>query len=284
MIIGDNRIAVIENIRQATKTQDFYSKVEINDPVLTKEQSKRIVNQYLENRNKVSFRIKSFAARKVTNIATKLINKETEIVGFEKLANISGGAFITSNHFSPVENTIIRKMVRKLGKKRLNIISQVTNLAMPGVIGFLMNYADTIPIYQDAYYMKKGFISVLGELIKKDEMILIYPEQEMWFNYRKPRPIKRGAYYFAASLNAPVISCFVEMKELDEKDTEEFNKLKYVLHILDVIYPDSEKSIRENSIIMAEKDYSLKKEAYESIYGKTLKYDFEPSDIAGWRR
>ena len=146
MIIGRERSKVIENIKTAAESGDFYKKVEIDDPVLTKEQSDEIINRYLKNRKKFSFKMKSCAARAAADIAADYINSSTEIEGLEKVKGIDGGALITSNHFSPIENTAIRKLVKKLGKRRLNIVSQETNLAMPGVIGFLMNYADTIPI------------------------------------------------------------------------------------------------------------------------------------------
>lgn len=105
----------------------------------------------------------------------------------------------------------------------------------------------------------------------------------MWLNYRKPRPPKRGAYLYAAKFNVPIISCFVEMVDTDKDDTKEFKKVKYVLHILDPIYPDPEKNERDNSFDMMRRDYMQKKEAYEKAYGKPLEYAFEPSDIAGWK-
>ena len=45
----------------------------------------------------------------------------------------------------------------------------------------------------------------------------------MWFNYRKPRNLKRGAYYYAAKNNVPIVPIFVEIQNLDEKETEELN-------------------------------------------------------------
>lgn len=282
MIIGNNRTTVIENIRNAAEEGDFYRKVELDDPVLTQKESREITEGYLANRKKPSFKLKSFAARQIANIGSSLLNRQTEIVGEEKLPDFKKGAIITSNHFGPLENTVIRYLVRKHGKKRLNIVSQVTNFAMTGVIGFLMNYADTVPLSDDFRYLAGDFLSVLKELLEKDEAVLIYPEQEMWFNYRKPRPPKRGAYHFAAKLNVPVISCFVEIIDTDEKDTDEFYKVKYRLHILDTLCPSSEKSAKENSIELCQKDYALKKEAYERIYSKPLHYRFEKNDIAGW--
>ena len=81
----------------------------------------------------------------------------------------------------------------------------------------------------------------------------------------------------------PVISCFVGIKEENEKETDDFNKTDYILHILPTIYPDKDKSIKENSIEMAKKDYEQKKKAYEDIYNEELIYEFKPQDIAGWR-
>lgn len=282
MIIGENRNAVIENIKSALASEEYAAKVETGDPVLTTEQCTEIVDRYLHKRKTVSYRVKSYAARRLVNVGAKIINRDTELVGIEKLDGIKGGAFITSNHFNPLENTAIRTLVRKLGKKRLNIVSQITNFAMSGVIGYLMNYADTIPISANMHYTQRELVDILGEKISKNEFVLIYPEQEMWFNYRKPRPIKRGAYYYAAKLNAPVISCFVEMQDMPDMDNESFHKVKYIVHVLDVLYPDQRKSVRENSTEMCERDYRLKKQAYESAYGKALTYDFDDSDIAGW--
>lgn len=282
MIIGDRRAEVVENIRKAANERNLNAKVEVNDPKLTTEQSAALVERYIKRRDKVSFKAKSYCSRKIVNTFTKALNKETEIIGIENMDGIKGGAIITCNHFNPVDNTAVRTLVRRLGKKRINIVSQETNLAMTGMVGFLMNYSDTIPISQSASYMQRDFLAVIKGLLENDEFVLIYPEQEMWFNYRKPRSLKRGAYYYAAKLGSPVISCFVEIQDLEENDTEEFKKVKYVLHILPTIYPDPNKTVKENSVIMCEQDFNQKKEAYEKAYGKELNYDFEYEDIAGW--
>lgn len=282
MIIGENRPAVIENIKNAAENGDFYKKVELNDPVLTEAQAKTITDNYLSSRKTFGYKAKAFLARSIANVATMAVNKNTEIIGDVDPDAFDNGAIITSNHFSPIENTVIRYFVKKKGLKRLNIISQVENFAMKGIIGFLMNYGDTIPLSGDMHYLARDLIQVLEQLVDKKEAVLIYPEQEMWFNYRKPRPFKRGAYHFAAKLNRPVISCFVEIIDLPKKENDQFRKVRYRLHVLGVIYPDSNKSVKENSNEMCQKDYALKKSAYEKIYAKPLTYDFETSDIAGW--
>ena len=121
-------------------------------------------------------------------------------------------------------------------------------------------------------------------MVENGDFIVIYPEEELWFNYRKPRPCKRGTYLFAAQAGAPVVPIFIEMQDTDEDDNEQFVKLDYTIHILEPIYPDPKKSHKENSKFMAEKDYQERVEAYEKAYGKKLDYKFSYSDIAGYKR
>ncbi len=284
MIFGDGREEVISNIKTNAEAGNFYAKVETGDPVLSAEDSRAITDSYIENRDRIGFRLKSLVAVAIADIATKIINKNTEIVGLEKIPDNIGGMIITSNHFSPLENTVIRYMLKKKGRRKLDIISQTSNFAMTGLVGFLMNYADTIPVSTEPRYLARNFLSVIKEkAIVGGDAILLYPEQEMWFNYRKPRPPRNGAYFYAAKLGLPIVSCFVEMKDTNENDGESFVKVRYILHILGVLYPDPEKSSRENTEYLSETDYSLKKQCYETVYGKPLTYEFEPSDIAGWK-
>lgn len=284
MIIGENRRGVIENIKNFAETGQFHNKVELNDPELTAAQSRQITDAYLENRKHLSFKVKTALGVALAQASTRAINKNTQIKGLEKIPKDLGGVLITSNHFSPLENTVIRHLTNTLGRKKLGIISQTSNFAMTGMVGFLMNYADTIPISTDPRYLAKDFLSLLKErLVDKKQAILLYPEQEMWFHYRKPRPPKNGAYFYAAKLNVPILSCFVEIVDLDEDDTAEFKKVKYILHILDILYPDGNKTARENTEMLSARDYALKKACYETVYGKELTYAFHPSDIAGWK-
>lgn len=279
----NNRLEVIKNIKTYSELGEFHNKVETNDPVLSQSESREITDKYVRNRNKLSFRLKRDAATAIANAATSVINRDTKIIGLEKIPSDLKGAIITSNHFSPFENTVIRLLTRKLNKK-LNIISQTTNFAMSGIVGFLMNYADTVPISSDPHYLARDLFSILKEkIVEKGEAVLLYPEQEMWYNYRKPRPPKKGAYYYSSKLNVPVVSCFVEVIDTDKNLNDNFNKVKYVLHILGVLYPDLSLGAKGASEKLAEEDYNLKIKCYEKVYNKKLDYTFEPSDIAGFK-
>ena len=281
MIIGDNKREVINNIKIAADNKEFNKKVEVNDPKLSTEQKRKIIEKYLKTRNGLGYKFNNEIARLVVDFVTWSQNKDTEIVGLENIENLNSGAIITSNHFNPIDNTIIRKLVKKMGKNNLYIVGQESNLAMPGMVGYMMNFSDIIPISNQVSYLRNEFQDLIEEKLNKNNLILIYPEEEMWFNYRKPRTLKRGAYYYATKCNVPIISCFVEIIDTEEKDNDEFYKVKYRLHVLPIIYPDPNKTMRENTKYMMEKDYEQKKQAYENAYQKELDYEFEDDDIAG---
>ena len=52
-------------------------------------------------------------------------------------------------------------------------------------------------------------------ILKRGDFILIYPEQSLWWNYEKPKPLKNGAYKIASRSNVPVIPIFITMKDSD---------------------------------------------------------------------
>ncbi|MCD7775788.1 MAG: 1-acyl-sn-glycerol-3-phosphate acyltransferase [Firmicutes bacterium] len=282
MIIGDNKRLVIENIKRCAENGRFHDKVEVDDPNLTREQKKEIAERFLSERESAQYKRRNNFARFILGVGGRFINLHTKIDGLERIKEIKGGAIITSNHFNPLDNTAVWTAVRRSGRERLYIVSQESNLAMTGFVGFLMKYSDVVPITSDYHYMAGPFIKMLRNLIDSGEFILIYPEQEMWYNYKKPRPPRPGAYYYAAKLGVPIISCFVEIQNRKERDSDEFYKTSYCVHVLPTIYPDPNLTVRENSSAMMALDYKQKVGAYESAYGKELDYAFEIDDIAGW--
>ncbi len=283
MIVGEHRDQVIQNIQDAVAEGDYYRTVEVDDPELTKEERYALLAKRKDQLESAGFSYYNAWARMCAWVLARWLNWDSKFVGLENVVGVHGGAIITSNHFSPLDNFIVRRTVGKAFHQRLYVVSKDSNLAMKGFTGFLMNFTDIIPISDDLRYMNNYFNPTMKDLLANDNKILIYPEQEMWFNYRKPRPPKRGAYYYAAQNCVPVISCFVEMQTLPKKEKQEdFYKTRFVMHVLPTIYPDPEKSVRENSREMMAQDYEQKKEAYEEAYGRELTYDFEKGDIAGW--
>lgn len=281
---SQERLRVIRNIEQAIESGNLNSKVEEGDPIVTPEDRQRVIINYDSKKKKLRNKMEYIVARNITDKLTNEINKNTKIIGLENLEHISTGAIITCNHFSKVDNTVIRYMINKINKsEQFGIIVQESNFFMPGGIGWLIRNNRTIPLSLDHNYMSKNFIPTIKELLQNKNFILIYPEEEMWFNYKKPRPLKPGAYHYAAKYNIPIIPCFIEIEDLEERDNDGFRKSKYTLHIMPPIYPDSTKDLKTNKEEMRKKDYNLKVATYERVYEKKLDYKFSAEeDIAGW--
>lgn len=285
MIIGGSKKEVINNIKKNIENNELNKKVEIGDPNLSEDEIQKYINDFYKNKKKLSYFFKNKIANKMVKKISKELYPDIKINGLEKLdlADLSNGAIITSNHFNPLDSYNIRKIVEEKLHKKLYIVVQDTNLAMPGFLGFLFNNIEVIPLSKSPNYIIKKFVPELKKILSKGDFILIYPEEEMWFNYRLPRPCKRGAYQFAHELDVPVISCFVKMIDTDKTDNDEFNKVKYEVSINKVIYPEAGESVKSDSQKMAEVDYEARKKAYEDAYNKKLNYAFDISDIAGWK-
>ena len=276
MIIGLHKDKVINNIKNNIKNNELNKKVEVDDPNLSDEELYKLIKRFYDVRkNKLAFYIKNKIANKFIDKLNNDLNKNLKIVGIETIKKIKTGAIITNNHFNPLDSLPIRKMVKSINRN-LYIVTDAANLALPGKLSFIINHLQSIPLKRTPSYINRTF--------KPNNFVLIYPEEEMWFNYKKPRPCKRGSYEFAALCNVPIVPCFTEMVVLDTDDNDEFKLVEYVLHILKPIYPDPNKSVRSNSIEMAELDYKQKVEAYEKIYNTKLDYKFSYKDIAGYKK
>ena len=284
MIIGGSKKDVIKNIQKNLENKEYNTKVEINDAVLSDEEKLKLIDKFYRQKKSLFYKFKNKSVTKLINKTGKSIMDNIDVIGEENLKNVdlSKGAIITCNHFNPLDSYNARKIVEKILHRKLYIVIQDTNLAMKGQLGLIMNYANNIPITKSPNYILKIFIPEMKRILDEGNIILIYPEEEMWFNYRKPRPCKRGAYQFASELGVPIISLFVQIDDLETKDNKEFYNTKYTAHILKTLYPKKEKSIKENSVYLSELDYKQKKEAYEKSYNKELTYDFSFKDIAGF--
>ena len=285
MIIGGSKKEVIKNIETNINNNELNKKVEVGDPNLTEEEKLKYINKFYQNQKSPIYFIKNKIANKTVRKIAKEIYPNINIIGLEKLdyVDLTNGAIITSNHFNPLDSYNIRKIVEEKLHKKLYIVVQDTNLAMPGALGFLFNNIEVIPLSKSPNYIIKKFMPELKKILSKGNFVLIYPEEEMWFNYKLPRPCKRGAYQFAHELDVPVISCFVKMTDTNITDNNEFNIVKYDVFINKVIYPEKNESIKSDSRKMAEVDYETRKKAYEDVYNKELKYEFDIKDIAGWK-
>ena len=203
----------------------------------------------------------------------KLIIKE--INGLENLSKVDTGAIVTCNHFNPFDCFTIEKVFRLSGKieeKRLyKVIREGNYTNFPGLYGFFFRNCDTLPLSSNKRTMVE-FMKAVDVLLQKRDFILIYPEQSMWWNYRKPKPLKPGAFKLAARNNVPVIPIFITMQDSDNLDDEGFPMQEYIVNIAEPIYPDENLSQKENTEKMLKQNFEVWKEVYEKFYGIPLEY------------
>ena len=90
----------------------------------------------------------------------------------------------------------------------------------------------------------------IDTVLAKGHYLLVYPEQAMWWNYRKPRQYRIGAYRWASRNNVPVVPCFTTMEDLPEFEEDGLPKQKLTLHIGKPIYPQKELNDKQNAEII----------------------------------
>lgn len=277
------RMQVIENIRAAIEEGDLFRKVEIGDPTVTPEDIKRVIIPFDIEKKKLGSRIRACIARMIAERETAKRNKYTEIIGLKNALGVEGGAIITANHFNYMDNTVIRMLAMACDrKKKFEIVIQQNNVFMDGYFGFLMRNCHTMPLCDNPSYMARTFKPAMEKFLSLGHFVLIYPEQEMWFNYKKPRDLREGAYYYAVAFGVPIIPCFTEMRTTREREKDGFYRVEHRLHVMPPIYPDMSLTPRERRIALMEADRAAKRECYERVYGIPLTDEFIPErDIAG---
>ncbi len=208
---------------------------------------------------------------------TMIIKKQfiiKEIKGIENYRNLKSGAIITCNHFNAMDSFamhITYEKSRQRRRKFFRIIREGNYTSFPGFYGLLMRNCNTLPLSSNKETMKK-FIKAVDTILQKGHFILIYPEQSMWWNYKKPKPLKKGGYTFAAKNNVPVLPCFITMEDSNVPGEGGLPVQEYTIHVSEPIYPDPEKSRAANVKDMMDKNYAVWKEIYEKTYGIPLKY------------
>lgn len=201
-----------------------------------------------------------------------------EIKGLEHLKNLDTGAIITCNHFNPFDSFAIEIAFEKARqhrkRKMYRVIREGNYTGFPGFYGFLMRNCNTLPLSSNMNTMKK-FMEAVDELLGQGHFILVYPEQSMWWNYRKPKPLKPGAYKFAAKNHVPVLPCFITMNDSDIMGNDGFYVQEYTIHIGEPIYPNPSLSKADNVENMKRENYEVWKNIYEETYQMKLAYTYD---------
>lgn len=267
--LAPDRVEVLKKIAEYERKKLFDVDVENDPPTKPLDYTK------------VDYLGEKFFSRIKTAIANKLGYKffsgqikkgllvTERVEGIEYLSALEKGAIITCNHFAPYDNFIVYKaMENALPKGRLyKIVREGNYTSFPGLYGFLFRNCNTLPLASDV----KGSMALLKAtetLLSRGESVLIYPEQAMWWNYRKPRPFKSGGFRMAYKARVPALPVFITMRSSDKLGADGFPIQLHTVHIMPPIYPDRKLSPKEGADKMRSEAFSLYKDKYEKVYGK----------------
>ena len=271
-----DRLEILEKIKKLEESGIFDKDVENDPPTITLEPDDI---DYL--RTSKTSKIKSKMANQMAKKFLKDLLRDNkliikEVIGIENLQNIETGAILTCNHFNPYDSFTVEKVFRMAGedkkRKLFKVIREGNYTNFPGMYGFFFRNCDTLPLSSNKRTMIK-FIKAVDVILKRGDFILIYPEQSMWWNYRKPKPLKNGAFNFAARNHVPVIPIFITMEDSDIIGEDGFPVQEYTVNIEKPIHPDENLTEKENTEAMKEKNYEVWKNVYEDFYKMPLEYD-----------
>ena len=269
------RVEILEKIKQLEKEGKFDVDAEDDPPTI--ELTPENVD-YLKTKRKNKWKNKF--ANKLGEKFLEAIIKDNKLIikdvtGLENLSDIKSGAILTCNHFNPFDSFTIEEIFSLSGqrkkKKLYKVIREGNYTNFPGFYGFLFRNADTLPLSSNTRTMIK-FMQAADTILKRGDFILVYPEQSLWWNYEKPKPLKNGAYKIATRSNVPVVPIFITMTDSDIIGEDGFPVKEYYVHIEEPIYPDQNLSEKENVQIMKDKNFEVWKNVYEEFYGIPLEY------------
>ena len=250
-----SRLEVLKKIEEYEKNGWWSRDVEDDPPTIPLTPDKV---DYLNK--KLSNKIATF----FVNIGAKIFIKKLiknkqmiikDIIGRENYEKVQdSGVIITCNHFNPFDNfaihyALLPYMYNGSGKVLYKVIREGNFTNFPGLYGFFFRHCNTLPLSANFSTMK-NFVQAVKTLLARKEKILIYAEQGMWWNYRKPRPMASGSFRFAAENNVPVLPILITMEDSDIIGGDGFPVQEYTVNILEPIYPDSQKSVKQNAAEM----------------------------------
>lgn len=269
-----DRVEILRKIEEYEKAGRFDEDVEEDPPgpVLLPEDIEYIHKSIADKlKTKVAYRM---ARKFVYNLIDekKLIIKE--IKGIEHFRSLQSGAVITCNHFNAFDSFAIQIAYEEAAQPDrtfYRVIREGNYTGFPGFYGFLMRHCNTLPLSSDSRTLRK-FMDAVNHLLRDGHFVLVYPEQSMWWNYRKPKPLKKGAYIFAAKNEVPVLPCFITMKDSDIMGEDGFFVQEYTIHIGAPIYPDATLPYGKRVEALMAENSRVWKDIYENEYHIPLSY------------
>lgn len=198
-----------------------------------------------------------------------IVNKyilKTKVDGRKNLRGIHN-AIVTCNHVNKLDAVAVMHAMK--GHKVRITVADFNN--QKGKLGDYMRAAGIMPMCSNLSAMK-NFNQSLEYLLKNNTYVLFFPERSEWWCYEKPRPYMDGAYHYAYNYNVPIIPIFITFRKTGRFYENGIEKRRFIVNILEPIFPDQSLTKKENIQYMKNRNYELCKQKYEDFYGKKLEY------------
>ncbi len=269
-----DRVAVVKRIEEYERQGKFDIDVEEDPP------SRELLPDeidYLRTTSLAKLQTK-IAYQKAKKFLDKILKEELlivkEIKGLENLSALESGAVITCNHFNAFDSFAMHVAYLRSGQKQrklYRVIREGNYTSFPGFYGYLMRHFYTLPLSSNVKTMQK-FNAATVQLLREGNFVLMYPEQSMWWNYRKPKPLKPGAFSLAVKSDVPVLPCFITMRDSDRLGEDGYYIQEYTIHIGKPLYPDNGLSHGKRVQQLMDQNYDIWKTIYEQEYQMPLEY------------
>lgn len=182
-------------------------------------------------------------------------------------------AIVTCNHVYMFDCLVAKHALK--GHKVMVTAAEFNN--RKGFLGDMMRSGGLLPFSQDFSNMKR-FNQSVKHYLSRNNYVLFYPEQAMWYMYDKPRPFKNGAFHYAVKYDVPVIPMFITYRDSGKKDAEGLPIKYFTVNIMRPIFPDDSLNPKQNIELMKTINYRMCKDKYEEVYGTSLVFDTAPPD------
>ncbi len=271
---AQDRVAVLQKIEEYERAGRFDEDVEDDPPgrVLMPDEIEYI-------RKSASERMKTKLAYKIAREFVEGLIKDKKLIikdikGIENFDSLETGAVITCNHFNAFDSFAIQiayEASKHKDRTFYRVIREGNYTSFPGFYGFLMRNCNTLPLSSNQKTLTK-FVKATNQILQEGNFVLVYPEQSMWWNYRKPKPLKTGAFIFAVKNDVPILPCFITMKDSDIMGEDGFYVQEYTIHIGEAIYPQKELKYKDRVQKMLDDNFECWKRIYEHEYQMPLTY------------
>ena len=194
------------------------------------------------------------------------------LIGFAYGARVTGrknlralkksGAVSVMNHFSFLDTLFVRQATGYF--RSFHTMGPKNNKT--GLGGHIIRHGGMLPFSADLA-AARNLNAEIGRLLEAGKIVNFYPEQALWTNYQKPRPMKDGAFHYAIKHRVPVLPIFCTFRK-----NKRGHMKRLRIHILPAIYADETLSRKEKLSDMKARTAAAWRKCYEEAYGSPCVY------------